>query len=85
MTDRLSIWPLLNCSTLGMTLNAATNSTTDREATVSTASVTGGKPHSTMNKQMTTERMKLMTWFRVNADVMLVIDRYAPARKKLPM
>ena len=31
------------------------------------------------------ERIKLITWLRVNAEVMLVIERYAPARKKLPM
>jgi len=67
---------------LGITLNAAVNSTIHLGATVSTTSVTGGNPQRTRNRHITTESIKLITWFLVKAEVMLVTDRYAPAKKK---
>ena len=38
-------------------------------------SVTGVHPTAIRKKQITTDRMKLITWLRVMADVMQVTDR----------
>ena len=41
-------------------------------------------PDKTSKRQITTLRMKLITWFFVIEDVRLAIARYEPAIKKLP-
>ena len=47
-------------------------------------SVTGVYPARIRNRQIITDRMKLITWLRVIAEVMQLIARYAPARSALP-
>ena len=68
----------------GMKLKPDTISTAQMGAHSDRRSVTGGHPARTRKRQITTERMKLMTWFRVRDEVMLPTLRYAPAIRKLP-
>ena len=53
--------PFWNPSKCGMTLNDVTKSTSHGEAQRISKLVTGGHPARIRNKQITTERMKLMT------------------------
>src|SRR5712671_4948036 len=81
---RVSMTPRWKPSKWVTTENAATVSTTAGLAQRVMRSVTGLKPARTRKRQITTERMNATTWLRVIAEVMQVIARYAPARKKLP-
>ena len=46
--------------------------------------VTGAKPASMRNRQATTARMKLTTWLRVRAEVMLPTLKNVPAMRNEP-
>src|SRR5438105_4616775 len=85
ITSRESTIPLVNGSKCVITLNEETRSTSHGLSIRVSKLVTGGKPHSTRNRQITTEMMKLTTWLRVIAEVMQLIAKYVPAINKLPI
>ncbi len=55
----------------GIKLKPDTTSTSHKGAHPESMSVTGGHPARTRNRQITTDSIKLITWFRVMAEVML--------------
>src|SRR5437762_13538930 len=81
--SRVSITPRWKPSKCVTTENAATGSTTAGLAQRESRSVTGLKPARMKNRQITTETMKATTWLRGIAEVMQVMAREAPARKKV--
>jgi|SRR5665213_680079 len=85
ITSRESTTPFVNDSKCVITLNDDTKSTTHGRSIRVSKFVTGGNPHSTRNRQITTDMMKLTTWLRVSADVIDEIDKYAPASNMLPI
>src|SRR5580698_8082017 len=84
MMSRESNIPRVNGSKCVITLNDETRFTTHGLSSRVRRFVTGGKPHNTRNRQMTTDKMKLTTWLRVMAEVMQLMARYVPANNKLP-
>src|SRR5580658_7759887 len=84
MTSRESKTPLVKYSKWVITLKAATVLTSQGQSMRVSRFVTGGNPHSTRNRQITTDKIKLTTWLRVMAEVMQLMARYAPAIRKLP-
>src|SRR5208282_2274104 len=82
--SRESSTPLVKYSKCVMTLKAATVLTSHGQSMRVSKFVTGGKPHSTRNRQATTDKIKLTTWLRVMAEVMQLMAKYEPAMRKLP-
>src|SRR5258708_216025 len=79
ITSRESTIPVLNGWKWVITLKEETKSTSHGLSIRISKLVTGGKPHNTRNRQITTEMIKLTTWLRVIAEVMQLMARYVPA------